>query len=80
MGDREFLLREALVLIKKNVGLVREISKIYESTTWGVEKQTDYLNQIIKVETKLLASEVLSVILIIEEKLGTLKPPGKIWF
>ena len=73
LGDRELLLREALVLINKKVGLVIDISKIYESTAWGVEKQTDYLNQIIKVETKLLASEVLSAILIIEEKLGRVR-------
>ena len=73
LGDRELLLREALVLINKKVGLVIDISKIYESTAWGVEKQTDYLNQIIKVETKLLASEVLSVILIIEQKLGRVR-------
>ena len=73
LGDRELLLREALILIKKKIGLVVDISKIYESTAWGVEKQRDYLNQIIKVETKLLASEVLSVILIIEEKLGRVR-------
>ena len=73
MSSTKLLFFKALVLIKKKVGLVIDISKIYESTAWGVEKQTDYLNQIIKVETKLLASEVLSVILIIEEKLGRVR-------
>ena len=73
LGTRELLLREALLLIEKKVGTVQAASKIYESTSWGVKSERNYLNQIIKIKTKLLASDVLSRILIIEEELGRVR-------
>ena len=73
LGARELLLRDALLLIEKKVGAVQAASKIYESTSWGVKSERNYLNQIIKIKTKLLASDVLSRILIIEEELGRVR-------
>lgn len=73
LGDRELLLQNAIVSIEEIVGEVVKKSKVYESTPWRVEGQENYLNQILKVKTKLQAENVLARILEIEKNLGRLK-------
>jgi 2-amino-4-hydroxy-6-hydroxymethyldihydropteridine diphosphokinase len=73
LGDRELLLQNAIVSIEEIVGEVVKKSKVYESTPWRVEGQENYLNQILKVKTKLQADNVLIKILEIEKNLGSLK-------
>ena len=73
LGDRELLLQDAIVAIEERVGGVIKRSKVYESTPWRVEGQANYLNQILKVETKLQAHDVLSVILDVEKNLGRVR-------
>jgi len=73
LGDRGLLLQDAIVSIAERVGGVVAKSKVYESTPWRVEGQENYLNQILKVKTKLQADDVLSIILDIEKNLGRLR-------
>ena len=73
LGNREMLLQDAIVAIEERVGLVLERSKVYESTAWRVEGQENYLNQILKVETKLQAHDVLFIILDVEKNLGRVR-------
>ena len=73
LGDRELLLKYAITEIEDSVGNILECSKVYESTPWRVEGQENYLNQILKVKTILLADEVLSVVLDIEKQLGRVR-------
>lgn len=73
LGDRELLLQAAIISIEEIVGEVVKKSKVYESTPWRVEGQENYLNQILKVKTKLQADNVLVSILEIEKNLGSLK-------
>ena len=73
LGDRELLLKDAITAIANSIGNVVEFSKVYESTPWRVEGQENYLNQILKVKTILLADEVLSVVLDIEKQLGRVR-------
>ena len=73
LGDRELLLQNAIVSIEEIIGEVVKKSKVYESTPWRVEGQENYLNQILKVKTKLQAEDVLVRILEIEKNLGRLK-------
>ena len=73
LGDRELLLKDAITEIEDRVGNILECSKVYESTPWRVEGQENYLNQILKVKTTLLADEVLSVVLDIEKQLGRVR-------
>jgi len=73
LGDRELLLQDAIVVIEERVGSVVEKSKIYESDPWRAEGQENYLNQIVKVKTELMAIDVLSKILDIEHKLGRVR-------
>ena len=73
LGDRELLLKDAITEIEDRVGNILECSKVYESSPWRVEGQENYLNQILKVKTILLADEVLSVVLDIEKQLGRVR-------
>ena len=73
LGDRQLLLEKAISSINEKVGVVILKSKVYESKAWRVEDQQDYLNQIIKVKTKLSAHDVLSSILYIEKSLGRIR-------
>ena len=49
LGNRELLLQDAVLAVEDRVGSVVEKSITYESTTWRVEWQENYLNLIIKV-------------------------------
>ena len=73
LGDRELLLKNSIIAIENRVGDVVEFSKVYESAPWRAEGQENYLNQILKVKTTLLADEVLSVVLDIEKQLGRIR-------
>jgi 2-amino-4-hydroxy-6-hydroxymethyldihydropteridine diphosphokinase len=73
LGDRELLLKDAITEIEDRVGNILECSKVYESSPWRVEGQENYLNQILKVKTILLADEVLSGVLDIEKQLGRVR-------
>ena len=73
LGDRELLLKDAMLAIENRVGNIVDFSKVYESVPWRVEGQDNYLNQILKVKTTLLADEVLSVVLDIEKQLGRIR-------
>jgi 2-amino-4-hydroxy-6-hydroxymethyldihydropteridine diphosphokinase len=73
LGERELLLQDAIIAIEDRVGLVVEKSKVYESFPWRVEGQENYLNQILKVKTEILADDVLSIVLDIEKELGRIR-------
>jgi 2-amino-4-hydroxy-6-hydroxymethyldihydropteridine diphosphokinase len=73
LGNRESLLQDAITEIENRVGRVIEKSKVYESTPWRVEGQENYLNQILKVKTELLADDVLVTILDVEKELGRVR-------
>ena len=70
LGDRELLLKAAIIAIEDRVGDLVKKSKVYESTPWRVEGQKKYLNQILEVNTEFQAHEVLSIILDVEKELG----------
>ena len=73
LGNREQLLKDAILAVENRVGNIIDLSKVYESAPWRVEGQNNYLNQIIKVKTTLLAREVLSTVLSIEKQLGRIR-------
>ena len=70
IGDREQQLKSAISEIKEKVGDITNSSKVYESSPWRVDGQSNYLNQVIEVKTELEAERVLSVVLKIENDLG----------
>jgi 2-amino-4-hydroxy-6-hydroxymethyldihydropteridine diphosphokinase len=55
------------------LGKVTRKSKLYVTAAWGNSNQPDFLNQVIIVETKLTALQVIEVILNIEIKMGRVR-------
>lgn len=70
LGDRENFLRKARLRIEMQIGDITDISKIYETSPWRVDGQSNYLNQVLKVNTEFDANDVLNRLLRIEKNLG----------
>lgn len=68
-GNRLFYLKEAHKEIKNKIGSISNESDIFETEAWSC-KDEKYLNSVIKIETRLLAYDVLVVTQEIEKKLG----------
>lgn len=72
MGDRSKMLKEAVLLIKNEVGIVLHESSIYETKAWGNSHLNDFYNQVILLQTHLSPIEVLQGCLTIENRMGKL--------
>ncbi|WP_419800966.1 2-amino-4-hydroxy-6-hydroxymethyldihydropteridine diphosphokinase [Mucilaginibacter sp.] len=59
LGDKKTYLKEALLQLEKNVGRTIRTSSIYETQSWGVTGQPDYLNQVVEMETLFLPDKIL---------------------
>src|SRR5690349_6009474 len=73
LGDRKNYLSKAAELLEIHVGKITSKSMLYNTAPWGVDNQDDFLNQAVRVETKLSAHQLLENILSIEEKLGRIR-------
>jgi len=70
MDERKGFLSKAKMEIEAYCGKIIQESPIYETAAWGKEDQPAFLNQVLKIETKLSSQELLKEILKIEEHLG----------
>ena len=70
IGNREEYLQQASQLISQLAGRVEKSSSIYETAAWGNTNQSAFLNQAIEINTPLTASELMTTLLLIEEKMG----------
>jgi 2-amino-4-hydroxy-6-hydroxymethyldihydropteridine diphosphokinase len=78
LGDKQENLRQAKILISKELGKIIKESSIYQSQAWGFESKDDFLNQIIvldikennKEDEKDCAMNLLNTIHTIESKMG----------
>lgn len=68
--DRLTYLLKAREAIIKRCGRVLAQSSVYETAAWGKEDQDSFLNQVLKIQTRLSAEDLLKTILKIEESLG----------
>jgi 2-amino-4-hydroxy-6-hydroxymethyldihydropteridine diphosphokinase len=62
-----------LKIAKKKLHLECKIlkeSSIYETESWGISNQPDYLNQVVKITTELTPQKLLKFILKIELEMG----------
>lgn len=73
LGNRSENLRECIKQIHQSVGSVKKISSVYETEPWGVEEQTNYYNQVLKVETELKPFQLLIKTQAIENKMGRIR-------
>ena len=69
-GDVLNNLKEAIRLIEETVGRILKSSSIYKTSAWGNNNQSDFLNQVVLIETKLSPIDLLNEVISIEEKLG----------
>lgn len=70
-GKEQLLL--AVKNIEKNIGTIIKLSSLYSTAAWGNNKQPDFLNQVIIIQTLLAPKIVLNEILAIEEKMGRVR-------
>lgn len=68
-GNRVYFLQKGLFLLQEKAGIVKKISPVYESPSWGFEAG-DFLNICIELETRLSPAELLEKVLQIEQLLG----------
>jgi 2-amino-4-hydroxy-6-hydroxymethyldihydropteridine diphosphokinase len=70
MGNRQKNLGLAVKNIQKHIGKVVRKSSLYQTAAWGNTNQPDFLNQVLVVQTKKSAGEVMKQILQIEKEMG----------
>lgn len=69
LGNRQQYLNQAIKLIEEQIGNVVEASSVIETKSWGFDS-ADFLNQVIRIETKLSPIELLDKLQEIEIQLG----------
>ncbi len=70
MGDRMDNLGRARIAIGRECGRIIKTSSVYETAAWGEEDQPAFLNQVLVVQTRLEAEDLLQTILSIERSQG----------
>ena len=70
LGNRKENLEKAIYLIKIECGRIIASSAVYETEAWGKTDQQSFYNQAILIETNFDAHELLTNLLLVEEKMG----------
>lgn len=70
LGNREELIAKTARQIEQTIGRIVKRSDIFESEPWGFDHETDFLNQVLEVETSLEALCLLDTCQLIEKNLG----------
>jgi 2-amino-4-hydroxy-6-hydroxymethyldihydropteridine diphosphokinase len=69
-GDRKQQLQTAVTCIEQSIGTIEKLSSIYETAAWGKTDQSPFLNQAIRLNSKLNPTSLLLEIHAIEKKMG----------
>lgn len=75
IGDRLAYLQEAVFAIQKQIGTVKQVSAIFETSSWGFNS-TAFYNIALLVDTLLHPTDVLEIALSIEKELGRKRKQG----
>ena len=70
IGNKLANLSTAIAKIEKNIGHINQQSGVYETEAWGFKSESDFLNQVIMVETSLTPLQLLQCCLEIERSMG----------
>ena len=73
MGNSEQQLLDVIENITQQIGKIVNQSSLYATAAWGESKQPDFLNQVIIVESEIMALPMLDLILSIEKKMGRVR-------
>jgi len=71
--------RKVKIELKQQIGEIISESCIYRTAAWGDDKQSDYLNQVLSISSKLSADEVLNYCMEIEVLNGRVRNPENQW-
>ncbi len=74
-GNRFFNLQQAIHYIELRIGKIEKVSSYYETEPWGFSGETNFINQVILVKSKLSADKILARSLMIEKVLGRERLP-----
>ncbi|MEP6595801.1 MAG: 2-amino-4-hydroxy-6-hydroxymethyldihydropteridine diphosphokinase [Ginsengibacter sp.] len=73
IGNRLANLETAKKLLRQQVGKIIKYSSVYETASWGNSDQPDFLNQVLLIETNLMAEKIMEQILLIENTMGRVR-------
>lgn len=73
LGNRQQNLQQATNLIHQEAGKIVGSSGVFETAAWGKIDQSDFLNQVLQLESDLAPEELLTKILSIETRLGRVR-------
>lgn len=76
LGNTQQTFKKAIEFLTIKVGTIINASGLYQSEPWGFETHDQFLNQVLKIETSLLAPQVMHELLNIEQMLGRLRGPS----
>ncbi|MDD2983754.1 MAG: 2-amino-4-hydroxy-6-hydroxymethyldihydropteridine diphosphokinase [Crocinitomicaceae bacterium] len=69
-GDRLSIFQDALLQLKRNLGIFMHNSSIYETEPWGFESSASFYNAVLQFETEHGPLEVLNILQFIEKQAG----------
>lgn len=72
-GERLRNLNDAVSRIERDAGKIVERSAVYETAAWGMERQPDFYNQVLKMESVFSAEVLLRKLMDIEQKMGRVR-------
>jgi 2-amino-4-hydroxy-6-hydroxymethyldihydropteridine diphosphokinase len=70
IGDRFGSLTQACSALNSRAGIVTIHSSIYETQPWGFDAETNFLNQVLVMQTSLQPDKLMQLILEIEKDMG----------
>ena len=73
LGDRAGNLARALQLLAARGVQVKQVSNFLETRPYGVTDQPDFLNAVIRVETRLAPEQLLHILLEVEKLMGRIR-------
>ena len=76
-GERQGNLSKAIILLNKQAGKVVSLSSLYETQPWKMEDDTNFINQVVLLETALDANTLMDCILEIETLMGRIRTAAK---
>ncbi len=79
IGNRHQNLVDSLNHIENYAGHVVQKSSVYETAPWGNEKQGNYLNQVVLIETNLSPQSLLHELLAVERLMGRNRNKDEKW-
>lgn len=71
-NDKACKLEDAVAFLASDLGVVSQVSAVYETASWGYESESTYYNQVVVLNTHFSPMEVLDITQEIECRLGRL--------